>query len=89
MFKLLSVLALCGAVIGQTRNPNPCLGQTDATQFAQDWTSCESYFWCNLEVAFPAPPCEDTFGFDDVSQTCTQTGMPCADCPLTGSIAVS
>lgn len=89
MLKVLSVLALCGAVIGQTRNTNPCLGQTDATQFANDWTSCDSYFWCNLEVAYPAPPCADTFGFDDVTQTCTLDIMPCDACPATGSLAVS
>lgn len=89
MFKLLCVLALCGAVLGQNRNPNPCAGKTTTTEFVNDYASCEAYFWCNLEVAVPSGPCDDTFGFDEALQRCTLAAAICDPCPLTGVLAVS
>ena len=76
-----------GVVLGQ-RNPNPCLGVPGSTEFRNDWSSCEDFFWCNNGVAVAGDACPQGLDFVEEEQACILTDDPCDECPP-HNIAVS
>lgn len=88
MFLLICVLALTGAVLGR-RNPNPCEGVTTDTTFANDWSTCGDYFWCNFDKAVPSGPCPIGMGFIYEKLACSSEAATCDECPADDNIAVS
>lgn len=97
MLITLVALAVIGAAQAQTppvtpearRNPNVCadVPATDITQFKNDYSACEAYFWCDGPQARPTTPCRDGFNFDEANLACDQAFV-CLPCPATGTIAV-
>lgn len=84
---LLSTFVLCGIVLG--RNPNPCQDVPGSDQFRNDWSSCASYFWCDLGQAVHTVPCPAGLGFNETRQLCTFDAASCEQCPADMDITVS
>ena len=86
-FLVAALIAFSGAALAQNpRNPNPCAGVTGTDTFVNDFASCESYFWCNGEQAFPSGPCTVGLNFAD---TVCSADVACEVCPPAGLLAVS
>lgn len=86
---LLSLIFFFGALLVHGRNPDPCAGVPGTDQFRNDWSSCDTYFWCNNGVAVHTVPCPPGYGFDQEKNLCSLAAASCASCPPDLDIAVS
>lgn len=90
MFMLIGLLALSGAALAQRNTPHPCADATGPTPptFANDFATCEAYFWCSGPSAgYPSGPCDAGFHFDPLANACNSdlATADCQACPPVGS----